>query len=304
VRSTLSETEAAQEIKISVIRYDESGSHEKTMTLIENLLPPSNDQLEQVSRVTWINISGPLPRKTIDALGKQFDLHPLLLENLLTSNQRPKMEDYDKRVFIVLHMVRYNDKTRRVEDQQASIILGPGWVLSFEDEAWSTYDEVRNRIKNTGGRIHKMGSDYLAYALLDAVVDGFFLVLEKLGDRVETLEDAVVLHANAHTLSAIHRLKRELLFLRRSTWPLREVLSSLQRGESQLLSDQILVYLRDVHDNTVQVIETLETFRDIITGTLDIYLSSASNRMNEIMTVLTIIATIFIPSHLSRESMV
>ena len=231
----------------------------------------------------------------VHPLGEQFGLHPLLLGNLLTPSQRPKIEDYDERVFVVLRMLRYNEKTRQIEDQQASIILGPGWVMTLEDEAWSVFDGVRSRIENAGGLIRRMGSDYLAYALLDAIVDSFFIVLEKLGERVEALENAVVLHANPHTLSAIHHLKRELLFLRRSTWPLRDVLSSLQRGESPLISDQILVYLRDVHENTLQVIETVESFRDIMTGTLDIYLSSTSNRMNEIMTVLTIIATIFIP---------
>ena len=294
-REEESETEAAQEVKISVITYNESGSQEKAVTQIRDCLPPSDAQHEGSSAVTWIDISGPLSSEMIAPLREQFDLHPLLLEKLLTPNQRPKLEDYDKRVFIVLRMLRYNEEKHQVEDQQASIVLGPGWVLSFEEEAWETYDAVRDRIKNAGGRIRKMGSDYLAYALLDAVVDSFFLVLEKLGNRVESLEDAVVLRANPHTLSAIHHLKRQLLFLRRSTWPLREVLSSLQRGESSLLSDQILVYLCDVHDNTLQVIETVEAFRDIVAGTLDIYLSSASNRMNEIMTVLTIIATIFIP---------
>ena len=292
---SLRETQAAKEIKISLITYDESGSHEKTLERIEDCLPPSDAQHQGSSAVTWIDISGDLSPETLYPLGEQFDLHPLLLENLLTPSQRPKIEDYDKRVFVVLRMLRYNKKTRQIEDQQASIILGPGWVLSFEDEAWSVFDTIRSRIKNGGGLIRKMGSDYLAYALLDAIVDSFFIVLEKLGDRVEVLEDAVVLTANPHTLAAIHHLKRELLFLRRSTWPLREVLSSLQRGGSPLISDQILVYLRDVHDNTLQVIETVESFRDIVTGTLDIYLSSASNRMNEIMTVLTIIATIFIP---------
>jgi len=294
-REGQSETEAAQEVKISVITYNESGSQEKTVTQIEDCPPPSDAQHEDSSAVTWIDISGPLSSEMIAPLREQFDLHPLLLEKLLILNRRPKLEDYDKRVFIVLRMLRYNEEKRQVEDQQASIVLGPGWVLSFEEEPWETYDAVRDRIKNAGGRIRKMGSDYLAYALLDAVVESFFLLLEKLGNRVESLEDAVVLRANPHTLSAIHHLKRELLFLRRSTWPLREVLSSLQRGESSLLSDQILVYLRDVHDNALQVIETVEAFRDIVAGTLDIYLSSASNRMNEIMTVLTIIATIFIP---------
>ena len=284
-----------REIKISIITYDESGAHEKTVARIEDCLPPKEVHGKGPSEVTWINISGDLSSEVTAVLGRQFNLHPLLLHNLRTPNQRPKIEDYEEHVFIVLRMLRYNGDTHRVEDQQASIILGPGWVLSFEEEAWNTYDEIRDRINNAGGRIRKMGSDYLAYSLLDAVVDSFFLVLEKLGDRVEAMEDAVVLHANPHTLAAIHRLKRELLFLRRSTWPLREVLSTLQRGESPLLSGQILVYLRDVHDNTLQVIETVETFRDIVTGTLDIYLSSASNRMNEIMTVLTIIATIFIP---------
>jgi magnesium transporter len=181
-----------------------------------------------------------------------------------------------------------------VAAEQVSLILGPNYVISFQ-EGEDVFEPLRERIKSGKGRIRKMGADYLAYALLDSIVDNYFAVLEKLGEAVEFLEEKLVTDPTRDTLHAIHNLKREMIFLRRSVWPLREVLGSLERGESPLVKDSTEVFFRDVYDHTIQVIDTIETFRDMLSGMLDIYLSSISNRLNEVMKVLTIIATLFIP---------
>ena len=222
-------------------------------------------------------------------------MHPLVLEDILNTGQRPKLEDFDEYVFVVLKMFRYGDQVDGMGIEQISLILGPSFVISFQEEPGDVFDLVRGRIRESKGRIRKMGADYLAYALLDALVDSYFVVLERVGEKVEFLEEELVSDPRPETLQAIHNLKRDMLFLRKSVWPLREVVGALVRGEPSLFGESITVYLRDVYDHSIQVIDTIETFRDMVSGMLDIYLSSVSNRMNEVMKVLTIIATIFIP---------
>jgi magnesium transporter len=192
-------------------------------------------------------------------------------------------------------MLSYNVAKQETEDEQISLILGHNFVLSFQETEGDIFDPIRERIRNGKGRIRKMGADYLAYALIDAIVDHYFVILERSGDRIESLGEALVINPTPKTLQEIQHLKREMIFLRKSIWPLREVISGLQRGESSLFAEATLIYLRDVYDHTIQVIDTIETFRDMLAGMLDIYLSSLSHKMNEIMKVLTIIATIFIP---------
>jgi len=231
----------------------------------------------------------------IEKLGTAFDLHPLLLEDILSTAQRPKFEDYEKSIFLVLKMLRFGDDHQVVETEQVSLIVGPNFVLSFQERVGDVFDSVRDRLRSGKGRIRKLGADYLAYSLLDAIVDSYFLVLEKLGERIEDLEEELVSDPSQKTLRHIHTLKREMITLRRSIWPLRELVGGLQRSESPLVAESTRVYLRDVYDHTVQIIDTIESFRDMVSGMLDIYLSSVSNRMNAVMKVLTIIATLFIP---------
>jgi magnesium transporter len=182
-----------------------------------------------------------------------------------------------------------------VQSEQVSIVVGDKFVLSFQESVGDVFEPIRDRIRNSKGRIRKMGSDYLAYALLDAVVDGYFSVLETIGDTIESMEEQLAKEPTEDILRQIHSLKREMIFLRKSIWPLRELISSLQRSDSDLISESTDVFLRDVYDHTIQVIDTVESFRDIVSGMLDLYLSSISNKMNAVMKVLTIIATIFIP---------
>jgi len=277
-------------VEITVMNYDDASLEEKTVVSAEDCFAFKDDP-----HVTWINVDGVHQVDLIERLGEHFDLHPLVVEDILHTDQRPKLEDYDGTLFILLRMLRYDEARGEIDEEQISLIVGPTWVVSFQERKGDVFDPLRERIRNNKGRIRKLGADYLAYALIDAIVDHYFIVLEKLGDRVDALGEILVTHPDAHSLGEIHLLKRELLFLRRSTWPLREVISALQRGESTLFQERTRVYLRDVYDHTIQVIDTMETLRDMTSGMLDIYLSSVSNRMNEVMKVLTIIATIFIP---------
>jgi magnesium transporter len=205
------------------------------------------------------------------------------------------LEDFGDYIFVVLKTFSYNHQSDELEPEQISLILGPSFVVSFQEREGDVFNPIRERIRSNKGRIRRMGADYLAYSLLDSIVDHYFIVLEQVGEEVEFLEEELVTNPTPETLQTIHNLKREMLFLRKSVWPLREVIGALERGESSLIKESTGIYLRDVYDHTIQVIDTIETFRDMISGMLDIYLSSVSNRMNEVMKVLTIIATIFIP---------
>ena len=279
-----------EKVKITVIDYDAEQYEERDVETIEESLP-----YKDKDSVTWINLSGIHDLQIVESMGKKFDFHPLLLEAVVNIDQRPKMDDYENYLFIVLRMLHTPKGDQPVEHEQVSIILGPRVVISLQEHEGDVFDPVRERIRKAKGRIRVKGTDYLAYALIDTVVDHYFNIFERMGERVEELQDAVLQDPNPETLQEIQTLKREMLFLRKSVWPLRELISALVRGESSLITPDVGVYFRDVYDHTIQVIDTIETFRDMLSGMMDIYLSSISNRMNEVMKVLTIIATIFIP---------
>jgi len=282
--------EKVEKTKITMLNYDELHLQEEELETIDECLP-----VKDRPTVRWINVDGLHQVEILETIGGCFGLHPLVLEDILNTGQRPKMEDFGDYIYIVLKMLHSEDENDEIAEEQLSLILGPSFVLSFQEREGDVFSAIRERIRNGRGRIRKMGADYLAYALLDSVVDNYFIVLEKLGEKIEFLEEELVANPTTETLHIIHGLKRDMIFLRKSVWPLREIISGLERGESALIQESTGVYLRDVYDHTIQVIDTVETFRDIISGMLDIYLSSVSNRMNEVMKVLTIIATIFIP---------
>jgi len=279
-----------ESVRMTVIEYDEQHVQERHLGAIDECLP-----FRAAPTVTWMNIDGLHDVGVIETLGKAFELHPLLLEDILSTAQRPKFEDYEKNLFVVLKMLHFDDHHQGVETEQVSLVVGPNFVLSFQERVGDVFDFVRDRIRNAKGRIRKLGADYLAYSLVDAIVDSYFLVLEKLGERIENLEEELVGNPSQKTLQQIHALKREMITLRRSIWPLRELVSGLQRSESPWIAESTRIYLRDIYDHTIQIIDTIESFRDMVSGMLDIYLSSISNRMNAVMKVLTIIATLFIP---------
>ena len=276
-------------VRVTLFTYDASGAE-----LREALEAADALGLMNKAHVNWLNVSGLHRPETIRTLGEHVGLHPLTLEDIVSTGQRPKVEFFDHYVFIVLRMLNLGEEGT-IRDEQVSLVLIENAVLSFQERQGDVFDPIRARIKGNKGRICKLGPDYLAYALLDAVVDSYFIILEEVSERLETLEETLIEDATPNTLREINFYKREMLFLRKAVWPLREVLSLLMREDSPLISAHTLTYLRDVYEHTVQVIDTVETFRDILTGMLDVYLSSVSNRMNEVMKVLTIIATIFIP---------
>jgi magnesium transporter len=276
--------------KITIIDYDERTFQEKEAKTVEECFP-----FKETATVTWINIDGVHDSEVIGKIGGHFGLHPLILEDIMNTAQRPKMEDMGGHIFIVLRMISFEGKKKGVQSEQVSLILGPNFVISFQEREGDVFDPVRERVRTGKGRMRKMGPDYLAYALIDSIVDHYFVVLEKLGEKVEFIEEELVREPDRRTLKEIHILKREMIYLRKSVWPLREVSSRLERAESALIKKSTGIFLRDVYDHSIQVIDTVETYRDMLSGMLDMYLSSVSNRMNEIMKVLTIIATIFIP---------
>ncbi len=277
-------------VQVSSISYGEARYSESTKLSIA-------EALAQVSAtgVTWINVDGIHDTAVIEALGKQFNLHPLVLEDIVTTGQRPKLEDYGDNLFVTIKMLSLDASSTEVISDELSLLFGPHFVLTIHETEHDVFEPVRERLRKGPGRLHKFGSDYLAYALIDAVVDNYFVVFEHLGEHFEEMQNDVIQNPTPETLHLIQHFKNELLILRKAVWPVRELVSGLQRSESPVMSRATEVYLRDVHDHTIQIIDTIETFRDMLSGMLDIYLSSASNRLNSVMKVLTIIATIFIP---------
>jgi len=277
-------------VKITLMSYNAEVLLEKEVETIPECLSFVDEQ-----RIAWINIEGVHQLDTIRRAGEDFDLHPLTLEDIVNTEHRPKMESYDDYLFVILKMFRYNEAEHRLEVEQVSLVIKPGLLLSFQEQNGEVFDPVRDRLRAANGRMRKEGSDYLAYALMDAIVDHYFVVLEQLGERIDFLEEELISAPERTTLHEIHELKREMITLRRSVWPLRELINSMIRCESGLIRESTLLFLRDLYDHIIQIIDTIETHRDMLSGMVDIYLSSLSNKMNEIMKVLTIIATIFIP---------
>ncbi|BEQ13723.1 magnesium/cobalt transporter CorA [Desulfoferula mesophila] len=276
--------------RITVLEYDAQGVH----ALDE---PDSGEiaRLRDEPQVVWFRVEGVHQVEIIARLGEIFGLHPLVQEDIVNTQQRPKLEEYDNYLFLVLKDLSFDQEDQEVVARQVSLILGRGWVLSFSESGHDPFTAVVERINGGRGRIRHLGADYLAYALLDSVVDHYFGVLESLADASQEMESELDTAADQRVLRTLHQLKRQGLRLRKAVWPLREVTAWLERGEHELVSPTVRPYLRDVYDHTVQVIDATESLRDSLASLMDLYLSIVSNRMNQIMKVLTIIATLFIP---------
>ena len=279
-----------EKTRISLIDFDEENLQEKVLDNIEAAFP-----LKDLPTVTWINIDGLHDIDVIEKTGQCFDIHPLVLEDILNTGQRPKSEEFEDFVFVVLKMLYYEKNGEELNSEQISLIFGRNFLISFQEIQGDVFKTVRERIRKPKTRIRKAGCDYLAYALIDAIVDHYFLILETLGENIEILETELIENPTTKTMQTIHDLKREMIYLRKQIWPIREIINNLVKGESSLIGESTHLYFRDVYDHTIQVIDTIESFRDILGGMLDMYLSTVSNKMNEVMKVLTIIATIFIP---------
>lgn len=279
-----------EKTRITIIDYDEARVDEREATG-----PDECASYKETPTVTWINVEGIHEPDIMARLGELYGLHPLILEDILNTDQRPKMDDFGNYLYVVLKMLSQGGKGDQILVEQVSLVLGQNFVISFQEGGGDVFGPIRERIRSAKGRIRKEGPDYLAYTLIDAIVDRYFAILEKLGESIEFVEEALLDRPNPEISRGVHALRRELIFLHKSVWPLREVISGLERGGSPLLRQTTALYLRDVYDHIIQVIDTIETYRDMIAGMLDVYLSSLSYRMNEVMKVLTIIATIFIP---------
>ncbi|MBN1556586.1 MAG: magnesium/cobalt transporter CorA [Lentisphaerae bacterium] len=275
---------------ITVMDYDASAVREATLSAPE----ACRGYLQRPS-VTWFNVIGLHDAALLEQLGEVFSIHPLMLEDILNTGQRPKFEEYGDTVFCVVKMLTLNPETHTLQSEQVSLVLGAHYLLTFQEIEGDVFGLIRDRIRNGKGRIRSLGCDYLAYALLDAIVDHYFLVLEDAGERVEQIQEAVLDHPGPDTLQAIHGVKRDMIFMRKILWPLRELVSELSRTDNPLIGKSLAPYLRDLYEHIFQVIDTLETQRDMLSGALDVYMTAVSNRMNEVMKVLTVIATIFIP---------
>jgi magnesium transporter len=276
--------------KIRLIDYNRERFDEREIETIEECFPFKDEPT-----TTWINIDGVHDVQIVKEIGECFNIHPLVLEDIVNTGQRPKLEDFDEYLFIVLKMLYHDKESRTVRSEQVSLILCPTCLISFQEREGDVFDLVRERIKKGRGHMRKGGPDYLAYALIDAIVDHYFAILETFSEDIESLEAALLTNPTPETLESIHTMRREMIYFRKQVWPLRELVGSLRRGESSLVQESTVVFLGDVYDHTIQVIDTIESLRDVLSGMLDLYLSTVSNKMNEVMKVLTIMATIFIP---------
>jgi magnesium transporter len=297
--------------------YHPLGTNPGTIVIKENAIAPTIDLIDynqtshfckkiykpeecadylDTESVSWVDVKGLGNKEILQRLGKVFNLHPLVLEDVVNLAERPKVEEYDEQLVIIARMVVLNQETDRFDGEQVSLILGKHYLLSVQEEPLNDcFDSVRERLQKGKGLIRKKEADYLAYALLDAIVDGYFPVLEKYGERIQQIEDEVINNPSQKTLEKIYQLRRELLQLRRFIWPQRDAINSLIRDGNELISDDVRVYLRDCYDHTVQVMDMLETYRELASGLMDVYLSVVSNKMNEIMKLLTIVSSIFVP---------
>ncbi len=275
-------------VTLTIFDFAADRCDERVVTQIADL-PPLRE-----GAVAWLNIGGVHRVDLLDALGKRFQLHPLLLEDIANTDQRPKLEDYGRYLFLVVKMLTTSAKGE-IQVEQVSFVLGANFVLSFQENGSDVFHSVRDRLRGGKGRLRQSGSDYLLYALVDAIVDHYFIALEVLGERIETLQERVIADPQPDTLRDIHALKRELLVIRRAVWPLREAMNNLSRAEGSFLGEATKPFFRDVYDHVIQIVDTIETLREIVSASLDIYLSSVSYRLNSVMRVLTVITTIFMP---------
>lgn len=279
-----------EKVIIKVLAYNSEKLIEKELSSIDECMAFK----ERSDLNLWINIDGIDKVEVIEKIGNYFNVHPLTLEDVLHTGQRPKADDYGSYIFTVLKIMLLN-KEQEITTDQISIIFGSNFILSFQERKVDLFNPLIERLKNPTSRLRKSGVDYLAYGLIDAIVDNYFLILEDLGEEIEDLEEELVMSPKPETMKAIQKYKRDMIILRKSVWPLREMINILHRSESDLITETTRIYLRDVYDHTIQVIDSVETYRDILSSMVDVYLSSLSYRMNDVMKVLTVIATIFIP---------
>ena len=282
--------ERAEPTRITIIDYDETHLHEEEVQTVKECLPFIDNE-----NVTWIQIEGIHDITMVEELGAYFGVDHLLLEDLMSPTQLPKIEVYEDYAFIILKNLDYNTASARVSREQISLIIGLNFVISVQENRSGIFTSIQNRLRNAQGRIRKMQAEYLAYALIDVIVDHYFIALDKVDEHIQTLEEEIMTNPSSDVLAKINALRAEILLLRRPILPLRDVLAGILHGDTPLLDENIHPYFHDVYDHLIQVIQMLEMLRSTASGLFDIYTSAVSHRMNEVMKVLTIVATFFIP---------
>jgi magnesium transporter len=285
------EREEAQQVSVSVFDYNTETLEEKKFDAVTDLLTH-----RQNSHTSWINIDG-LRKADVEAVCNHFGIHPLLMEDILSINQRPKVDEVDGILFCLLNMLYYNNEKQTVEQEQISIALGKDFVVSFQEDAnRDVFDQLRHRLRMPNSKIRQAGADYICYTMLDLIVDNYFLVMEKLGERIELLEEEVIRRSDTRSLAKISQLRKELIVLKRNLVPVRDILSSIQRSESDLLDDRTTKYFKDVYDHIVQAYDLSENYRDIMVSMQDLYINNVNLRMNEVMKVMAIVTCLLAPA--------
>lgn len=279
-----------EKIQLTMIEYGRDFYERKELKKIEECF-----NKKERDTIKWVNVEGLHDTSIIEKIGHEFNLHPLMLEDILNTGQRPKMDDYEEYILVVLKMIYYNEAVKEIVTEQVSLVLIDNYVFSFQEFEGDVFDSIRERIEAGKGNIRKLGPDYLVYALIDAIVDSYFFILEQIGNSSEEIEHQLMEEPKKEVLQSIYSMKREMIYLSNSIWPLREVVGNLTRTDSLLIKENTSLYLRDVHDHIIQIIDIIESYRDIMSGMLDTYLSSIGNKTNDVMKVLTIFSTIFIP---------
>jgi magnesium transporter len=283
--------EKLSDVAIRIFDYNDENFEERPLSCAEECFA-----YKDKNSITWIDVDGLEKPEIIEKIGTHYGLHPLVMEDIANVDQRPKVEEFDDYIFLVLKMLSFDIETNHIIIEHVSVIIGKNFVITFQEGAkGDVFDTIRQRIRHGKGKIRKLNSDFLAYSLIDMIVDNYFLILENIGDKIEDVEQEVMTKPDTSTLRQIYRLKREMMYIRKAIWPVREMVNSLFHSESGLIHKTTHIYLRDVYDHAIQIIDTIEMNRDMLAGMLDIYLSSVSYRMNAVMKVLTIISTIFIP---------
>ena len=280
--------ERTDKIKITLIEYNDTEYFEEQYFDLAECLSHVKPNM-----IKWINVEGLHDTDLIEKLGKFYNIHPLTLEDIVNVDQRSKFEDFEHYVVSIMRMINY---TTEVESEQLAIVLCENTVISFQEpHGGDAFDIIRNRLRTCKGRVRKLGGDYLAYALMDAVVDCYFTAIEKIGDRIEVIEEEIISDSDKKSILELYRLKREMIYLRKQVWPMRDLINNMIRSETKLIHASSDIYLRDLSDHVTRIIDTVETYRDLLSGIMDIYLSTNANKMNEVMKVLTIMSSIFIP---------
>jgi magnesium transporter len=281
-----------EKIKISVFDYNADNYEDRTLT--EEEVSKLTD-FRVGKDVSWLNICGIHNTELIARIGKIFKIHALVLEDILNVSHNTKIDEFEDYIFIITKMINYNEAENLLNIEQVSFILGKNFLITFQEREGDVFDIIRDKIRSNNGRIRTSGADYLAYRLIDTIVDNYFLVLDKIDERIEDIEDELLDNPEQSTLQSIHSLRKEVIHLKRNVTPLRDILHALEREQYNFIDKSTQIYLRDLYDHIRQIIDTIDNYREVINGLQEVYLSSASNKMNEIVKVLTIISTIFIP---------